>query len=79
MSMVMYKESEIVELCRVDAKIINLALSKSRELGRMAIKDAIANFQNFLFSKKGTTCGEPPHHKRLLSSPFVAKRKRIKF
>ena len=44
MSMVMYKESEIVELCRVDAKIINLALSKSRELGRMAIKDAIANF-----------------------------------
>jgi len=56
MSTVMFKESEIVELCRVDAEIINLALSKSRELGRAAIKDVIVNFQNFLFSKKRYHC-----------------------
>lgn len=50
----MFKKSEIVALCKVDAEIIHLALSKNKELGRAAIKDAIANFQNFLFSRKGT-------------------------
>ncbi len=50
----MFKDSEIVELCRVDACIINLALSANEKLGVVAIKDAIANFQNYLLSKKGT-------------------------
>lgn len=48
-----FKESEIIQLCKVDAEIINKALSVSKSLGIAAIKNSISNYHDLLFSHKG--------------------------
>jgi len=54
MSIMIFKEEEIIQLCKVDAELITMALSISEKLGILAIKDAINNYKSILMAKKGS-------------------------
>jgi len=54
MSTMIFKESEMNELCKIDAKLIVKAYGISDVLGVGAIKNSIDSFQNVIKSHKGS-------------------------
>jgi len=53
MSTMIFKEPEMIELCKVDAELIVKAYSISDALGTSAIKNSISEFKNVIASHKG--------------------------
>ena len=53
MSTMIFKEEEMLELCKVDSKLISIAYSESDTLGVSAIKNSISEFKNVIASHKG--------------------------
>ena len=54
MSIMIFKEEEIIQLCKADAELITMALHISEKLGILAIKDAINNYKSILMVNKGS-------------------------
>lgn len=54
MSTMIFKEEEIIQLCKVDTELITMALSISKKLGILAIKDAINNYKSILMANKSS-------------------------
>ena len=53
MSTMIFKEEEMLELCKIDTELITKAYSVSDALGVSAIKNSISEFRNVIVSHKG--------------------------
>jgi len=53
MSTMVFKEKELIELCKTDAELIRIAFEHGDDtIGILAVKNSIESFESFLRSKK---------------------------
>jgi len=53
MSTMVFKEKELIELCKTDAELIRIAFEHGDdEIGVLAVKNSIEGFKSLLYSKK---------------------------